>query len=210
MNSVIIVAAGSGNRFSKKTPKQFIKLNNKEILHYSIETFSKHSQIDEIIIVCNTNWLKHVKEKYPLCKVIIGGTTRQDSCLNGLNLISKKTKNVLIHDAVRPFVSQKIISDCLFQLKKHDACAPILPSIDSLVSFHNNKTSHIDRSTIFSVQTPQCFKKELIFNILKTNIIGTDEVGLLLKLNPNANIAFIKGDIKNRKITYKEDLNFFT
>ena len=210
MNSAIIVSAGSGSRFSSDIPKQFTKLNNKEILSYSVETFLNHPKINEVIIVCNTNWINHVKQNYPLCQVIQGGVRRRNSCLNGINSISKKTKNILIHDAARPFVSHKIISDCIKSLKTYDACAPIIPSFDSLVSWHNNKASHIDRSKIFSIQTPQCFKKELINNILNTNIIDTDEIGLLLKFDPNANLTFVEGNVNNRKITIQEDLKFFS
>ena len=84
-----------------------------------------------------------------------------------------------------------------------------MPSTDSLVYLDKNKASHIDRSKIFSIQTPQCFKIETINQILHSNITGTDEIGVLLKLSPESNITFIKGDIKNKKITYPQDLNFF-
>jgi len=210
MNSAIIVSAGCGSRFSSDIPKQYTKLNNKEILSYSVETFLNHPEINEVIIVCNADWINHVKKNYPLCQIIKGGVHRRNSCINGINSISKKTENILIHDAARPFVSPKIISDCIKSLKIYDACAPIIPSFDSLVSWYDNKASHVDRTKIFSIQTPQCFKKELIHNILNTNIIDTDEIGLLLKFNPNANLTFIEGSMNNRKITLQEDLKFFS
>ena len=209
MNSAIIVSAGSGNRFGDEIPKQFIKINGQEVLSYSVKTFLKHPEIHEIIIVCHFKWIEHVKKNYPSCKIIKGGKSRQESCLNGVQAISKKTTNVLIHDAARPFISKNIISNCLTALKTHDSCAPIMPSTDSLVYLDKNKVSHIDRSKIFSIQTPQCFKTETINQILHSNITGTDEIGVLLKLSPKSNITFIKGDIKNKKITYPQDLNFF-
>ena len=209
MNSAIIVSAGSGNRFGDEIPKQFIKINGQEVLSYSVKTFLKHPEIHEIIIVCHFKWIEHVKKNYPSCKIIKGGKSRQESCLNGVQAISKKTTNVLIHDAARPFISKNIISNCLTALKTHDSCAPIMPSIDSLVYLDKNKASHIDRSKIFSIQTPQCFKTETINQILHSNITGTEEIGVLLKLSPESNITFIKGDIKNKKITYPQDLNFF-
>ena len=209
MNSAIIVSAGSGNRFGDEIPKQFIKINGQEVLSYSVKTFLKHPEIHEIIIVCHFEWIEHVKKNYPSCKIIKGGKSRQESCLNGVQAISKKTTNVLIHDAARPFISKNIISNCLTALKTHDSCAPIMPSTDSLVYLDKNKASHIDRSKIFSIQTPQCFKIETINQILHSNITGTDEIGVLLKLSPESNITFIKGDIKNKKITYPQDLNFF-
>ena len=209
MNSAIIVSAGSGNRFGDKIPKQFIKINGQEVLSYSVKTILNHPEIHEVIIVCHFDWIEHVKKNYPSCQVVKGGKYRQKSCLNGLQAISKETTNVLIHDAARPFVSKNIISNCLTALKTHDSCAPIMPSTDSLVYLDKNKASHIDRSKIFSIQTPQCFKVETIKQILQSNITGTDEIGVLLKLSPKSDITFIKGDIKNIKITYPQDLNFF-
>jgi len=209
MNSAIIVSAGRGDRFGDKTPKQFIKIKNKEILQYSVETFLNHPKIHNVIIVCHPSWINHAKKKYPQCQIVEGGDNRKTSCLNGLNAIMKETEIVLIHDAVRPFVTEKIISNCLEALITYDACAPITPSIDSLVSWDGKKASSIDRSKIFSIQTPQCFKIKLIKNILNSNIIDTDEIGTLLKLYPKSKIAFINGDINNKKITHTNDLKYF-
>ena len=117
MNSAVIVAGGNGSRFGQDIPKQFYKLNGKEILSYSVSTFCKHPQIDEVVIVCHSDWIEHVKSKYPECIVTVGGKRRQDSSLNGVMTTSHKTEIVLIHDAARPFVSEEIITDCLAALK---------------------------------------------------------------------------------------------
>ena len=210
MNSAIIVSGGSGDRFGGDIPKQFIKLQGKEILSFSVNTFLKHPEIDEVIIVCHPNWIDHVRYKYSKCQIVKGGKQRRDSCLNGLMSISNNSSNVLIHDAARPFISRNIISNCLSALNTHEACAPIIPSIDSLVNINKGKASFIDRSQTFIVQTPQCFKKNIITDVLKSNISGTDEIGMLLKLYPKSKTTFVEGDMDNRKITTPKDLNYFS
>ena len=173
MNSAVIVAGGLGTRFGGKIPKQFIKINGQEILSYSVNTFLEHPQIDEVIIVCHLEWLNIVSENYFDCKVVEGGKRRQDSSLNGIRATSENTENVLIHDAARPFISPTIISDCLEVLKKYKGTAPILNTSNSLIQLDNARASYVDRSKIYEVQTPQCFKKDLILNVFESNIKGT-------------------------------------
>ena len=206
MNSAIIVAAGLGNRFKSSIPKQFIKLNNKEILSFSVSTFYNHPNINEVIIVTNKHWLEHVKKRYPKCKITLGGKYRKDSTINGLNVVSKNVKNVLIHDSARPLISQKIISECLKQLEISDATAPILDSSDSLIRIDHDQIKQLNRTHIKAVQTPQCFKLEKIKTVLSKNINGTDEIGMMLKVFPSCKINFVKGSIENLKITTKDDL----
>ena len=206
MNAGIIVAAGLGKRFTNKIPKQFISINGKEILAYSVETFFNHPKINELIIVCNKEWLKEVKKNYPYCKVVVGGKFRKDSSMNGINAVSKGIENVLIHDAARPLISKKIISSCLDQLINYDATAPILDSINSLVEIKDNQIKPINRDQIKSLQTPQCFKLKHLKKIFSHNITGTDEIGMMLNVEPNSKINFVKGSIKNLKITNQQDL----
>ncbi len=210
MNSAVIVSGGSGSRFGGNVPKQFIKLQGEEILSFSVNTFLEHPNIDEVIIVCHPNWIDHVRSKYTRCKIVKGGEQRRDSCLNGLLSISNTALNVLIHDAARPFISKNIISNCLTALNTYEACAPIIPSIDSLVNINKGNASFLDRSQTFIVQTPQCFKKKLITDVLKSNISGTDEIGMLLKLHPKSKTTFVEGNLDNNKITTPMDLKYFS
>ena len=208
MNSAVIVAGGNGSRFGGDIPKQFYKLNGKEILSYSVSTFCKHPQIDEVVIVCHSDWIEHVKSKYPECIVTVGGKRRQDSSLNGVMTTSHKTEIVLIHDAARPFVSETIITDCLAVLENCDGSAPILDSPDSLIEWDGKSTFRINRSDIKIVQTPQCFRKKLILKVLPTDIEGTDEIGMVLKTFPDSRLEFIKGSSLNNKITTDLDLHY--
>ena len=206
MNSAVIVAGGLGTRFGNKIPKQFVKINNQEILSFSVNTFLDHPQIDEVIIVCYPDWKEHVITNYPNCIVVEGGQRRQDSSMKGVSVVSDKSEHVLIHDAVRPFVSKKIISDCLSALENSDGSAPIMNVSNSLIQLGKEKATYVDRSQIREVQTPQCFRKELISEALSSDIEGTDDIGIVLRLFPESKLSFIPGNRDNLKITTERDL----
>jgi 2-C-methyl-D-erythritol 4-phosphate cytidylyltransferase len=206
MNSAVIVAGGTGFRFGGDIPKQFIKIDDQEILSYSVNTFLDHPQIDEVIIVCHSDWKEHVITNYPNCIVVKGGQRRQDSSMKGVSVVSDESEYVLIHDAVRPFVSKKIISDCLSALANSDGSAPIMNVSNSLIQLEKEKATYVDRSQIREVQTPQCFRKELISEALSSDIAGTDDIGIVLRLFPKSKLSFIPGNRDNFKITTERDL----
>ena len=209
MNSAVIVAGGRGSRVGKNIPKQFLKINGEEILSYSVNTFLKHPNINEVIIVSHSDWIDVVSEKYKNCKVIVGGDRRQDSSLNGILATDNLTTNVLIHDAARPFVSTEIITACLEALNHSDGTAPIMKTSNSLIQLENGVASYVDRAKIRELQTPQCFKKKLILDVLSSEIEGTDEIGMVIKIYPNSILKFIPSNKINNKITSDIDLNFF-
>ena len=206
MNSAVIVAGGRGIRLGLDLPKQFHDLCGQEIISYSVETFLNHSEIHEVIIVTSYEWVDHVTKNYPKCIIVEGGIRRQDSSLNGVLATNIKSENILIHDAARPFVTAGVISDCLMSLEKAHVSAPIMDSTNSLIELNDKQVSFIDRNHIKTVQTPQCFKRALILEVLNSSIDGTDEVGMLLKYNPKKKIDFVKGDSSNFKITSPTDL----
>ena len=195
-----------GIRLGLDLPKQFHDLCGREIISYSVETFLNHPEIHEVIIVTPYDWVDHVAQNYPKCIVVKGGTKRQDSSLNGVLATNIESENILIHDAVRPFVTARVISDCLNSLEKAPVSAPIMDSTNSLIRLNDKQVSFIDRNHIKTVQTPQCFKRALILEVLNSSIDGTDEVGMLLKYNPKKKIEFVKGDPNNLKITSPIDL----
>ena len=133
MNSAVIVAGGRGIRLGLDLPKQFHELCGREIISYSVETFLNHPEIHEVIIVTPYDWVDHVTQIYPKCKAVEGGTKRQDSSLNGVLATNIESENILIHDAVRPFVTARVISDCLNSLEKSHVSAPIMDSTNSLI-----------------------------------------------------------------------------
>ena len=149
-------------------------------------------------------------KKYPKCHVVGGGKRRRNSSLNGVKATSSECINVLIHDAARPFVTAEIISDCLSALGHYDGSAPIIPATDSLVKWDGKQANFVKRSDIQIVQTPQCFKKQIILDVLKTDVSGTDEIGMLLRQFPKSKVKFIEGSVDNIKITTQNDLNYFS
>ena len=206
MNSAVIVAGGNGTRLGLDSPKQFHSLCGKEILSYSVETFLNHSNIQEVIVVAHDDWINHVRKNYPQCISVTAGKRRQDSSLKGVLATNINSENILIHDAARPFVSAKIISDCISALENSSASAPILDSTNSLIELNERQISYVNRDNIKIVQTPQSFKRSLIINMLNSGNDGTDEIGILLKYNANETIIFVEGNSKNFKITTPADL----
>ena len=210
MNSAVIVAGGQGIRLGSDLPKQFHHLCGKEVLSYSVEIFLNHSNIQEIIIVTHEDWIDHVRKNYPQCISVTGGKRRQDSSLKGVLATNINSENILIHDAARPFLTTEIIDDCLSALRNSDASAPIMDSTNSLIEFKENQIFLVNRQNIKSVQTPQSFKRNLILDVLKSSIEGTDEIGMLLKFDHSKKIQLVDGDANNIKITTKTDLTVAT
>ena len=206
MNSAIIVAGGTGSRFGGDIPKQFMEIGSKEILSYSVETFSNHAEIQEVIIVCHKDWIEHTNKNYKNCTIVMGGEKRKKSSLNGVLATDMNSENILIHDAARPMISSKIISDCLSALKYSDASAPIIDSTNSLVNLEENQVLFVNRQNIKLVQTPQCFKRNLILDVLNSSIEGTDEIGMLLNFDNSKKILLVDGEANNIKVTTKIDL----
>ena len=116
----------------------------------------------------------------------------------------------MIHDAARPFVSEEIISNCLAALENSDGSAPVMNPSNSLIQMEEKMAAYVDRSKIKEVQTPQCFQKEFILQVLTSGTEGTDEIGLVLKTFSNSRLKFISGSPMNNKITSNFDLNFFS
>ena len=207
MNSAIILAGGSGTRFKSDLPKQFIEVNNrKKIIDFSIEAFEKNKYIDELIIVLPEVWIDKFKEKYKQYKLVPGGKERYESSKRGLLACSKKTKNIILHDAARPFITQKLINECIDYLNDFDAVAPFIDINDSLI-IKNDVTRYIDRDMIKVIQTPQAFNKQVLLDALmnvKKNV--SDDMSAVLEYDKNIKAKFFKGDRCNFKITYDLDL----
>ena len=218
MNKVygLILASGTGERTGLNIPKQFFKINDKTLLEMSIDAFEKNEFITDIIVVSHWDFIEETqkiieKNNYKkVRKVIKGGQTRQQSSYNGVNEIPDGAK-VLIHDAVRPFVTQKIITDCVKALEKYNAAGVAIPCTDTIIQVGNNLIENIPkRETLMQIQTPQAFKVEIIKKAHEyakehPEIKVTDDCGLIKSLNL-CDIFVVEGDVKNIKITYPKDL----
>ena len=203
-----------GKRFGGK--KQIKTFFDRPLFLFTMQPFINSDLINEIILVISDVDYNQFHEDIKLLglskaiKVVAGGETRQQSVYNGLLEVDKSSDLICVHDAVRPFISSQIISNCLSALSVYDASAPIISSADSLVKWDGKKAHFINRSEIQIIQTPQCFKKHTIIDILKSNLHGTDEIGMLLRIHPNSKIKLIEGDLDNIKITSQNDLNYFS
>ncbi len=215
-NYGIILASGSGVRFGSETPKQFIKIAGKTVLEHTIELFEKAQKIDEIIVVISPEYryvfedilLKNNYKK--ITKVLNGGATRKESSYIGISSISEKEANVLIHDCARPFLSQRIISDCVKALQKYDAVDVAIKSADTIIQVDkNNIIKNIpERSCMQRGQTPQCFKLSVIkkaHELANKDNNFTDDCGLIVKYNLGK-VYVVEGENDNIKITYPEDI----
>lgn len=214
---LIIPASGSGLRFGSKTPKQFLKIEGKEILAHTIEKFHSVKLIDEIHIAAQADNFERIKKiisknNFTKVKSIVeGGETRQASVFNALNSISSgKNDIILVHDAVRPFLSKKLILSLTAECRK---CGGVIPGIkiSDTVKKADEKgfiQKTLSRENLWTVQTPQVFRYDIIKNsfdkAVKKNYIGTDEAAVVEFAGYPVKI--IPGEKGNIKITHKEDL----
>jgi len=217
-NLAIILAAGRGERAEVSIPKQFFFIGGKEILAHSIEKFETHPLIDQIVLVTHPDFLTQTtalvkKNRYlKVKKILAGGRNRQESSAIGVASAADLFAKVLIHDAVRPFVSQRVINECLQALDQFAAVVAAIPVKDTLleVDSQNQLLSIPPRQNWFRVQTPQGFRLELI---RKAHELArrdkafefTDDCGLVLHFRL-AEILVVKGEERNIKITFPEDI----
>ncbi|MCF7808991.1 MAG: 2-C-methyl-D-erythritol 4-phosphate cytidylyltransferase [Candidatus Marinimicrobia bacterium] len=205
-NTAIIVAAGSGSRFGGDLPKQYLTLNQREVLSYSVEAFQNHPDVHTTIIVCAEPYFSRVKEAYPSCEVVIGGKTRQASVHNGLKACPAGTAHVLVHDAARPLIPSGLIDRCLKALETFDGVAPVIQPSDSMVLLEHDQFTNLSRDQLRIVQTPQCFQFDVLVQAHASGQVDTDEIGLIKQTLPSARLTLIEGAVMMLKITQRSDL----
>ena len=207
----IIVAGGSGTRMQAGVPKQFLLLEGRPILMYSMECLYRTGS--EITVVLpngeHNHWQSLIKEynfKVPH-KIASGGTTRNRSVFNGLQTIDDNEALVAVHDAARPLLKPELVEK-LFELALHRGNAiPVIPVRESLRRINSTKNKAVNRAEIFAVQTPQVFK----VNLLKEAFAGnsdttfTDEASLIESVG--FTVFSVQGDRDNIKITFPEDIH---
>ena len=180
-NVAVIFAGGTGMRMNTVSrPKQFLELNGKPIIIYTLELFDNHSQIDGIVVVCIESWIPFLKKqlnKFEINKVVdvvSGGKTGQDSIYKGLVAAKEKFGddcNVLIHDGVRPLIKEQTISDCITTINEKGNCVICIPATETFVVKQENGSLNIpSRADSLIARAPQCF-------VLK-DILGAHEKAL--------------------------------
>ncbi|OED36972.1 2-C-methyl-D-erythritol 4-phosphate cytidylyltransferase [PVC group bacterium (ex Bugula neritina AB1)] len=220
--AVIILAAGSSSRMGKSentAPKPFLDLNGFPVIYHSCQMFDKHPDVDHIVITLPKNkkslYVDQIK-KLPFrtrVSFIEGGSTRQGSSYNSLRFLKEQESApdlVAIHDAARPFVSERMITEGLSMAKKYGAAQPAIDLTDTLVGHEKNKISdYYERDQLKGVQTPQCFSFSRIWQAhgeaAKKGLIATATDDAQLVFHLGYDVYIYQGSLNNFKITYQED-----
>ena len=229
MNIAVILAGGVGTRMGADIPKQFITAGGKPVIIHTLERFAKHGEINGIIVVCVPQWIDYMQKlivRYSVDKiftVVPGGSTRRESSLKGAleadRILSEMYGEIydgnghvlLMHDAARPFVSERIISENIKAALEKGACETVIKVNDTVLRGKGGLAQEIiPRDEIYLVQTPQSFTPG---NILRAHrevpgdAVITDDAGLVLAMG--GEVALVDGARENVKITTPEDLKLF-
>lgn len=224
-NIALIIAGGIGARTHQDIPKQFINVHDKPIILYTLEAFQRHPSIDTIEVVCLEGWHDIVRayaKQFGISKlenIVSGGETGQDSIRNGLYDIAKRYHDdddiVLIHDSIRPMVSEEIISDNIRVCRKYGNATTVIPCTSVMLQTENGEFSEaqIPRDNLKITQTPQAFfLNELLAvhaEVIKRDFIPSI-ASCALYIEMGKKVYLSKGSEKNIKITTSEDIEIFS
>ena len=226
-NIAVILAGGIGSRVGGKTPKQLLPLaDGRSVLEHSIDAFEASPCIDEIAVVMHPD---HISSLHKLCQanrwqklttIIPGGAERWESSYNAIKAFTSSFPlhggtgcGILLHDAARPFVSRRIITDVCQALETHEAVTVAVPSTDTIyITDHSQLVSMPPRETVWRAQTPQAFHLSTIAEAFRrlTNDDNrpsiTDDIGIVHHYLPGTSVFIVPGEETNKKITYPEDI----
>lgn len=217
MNIAILLAGGSGSRFGADRPKQFLEVNGCTVLEHSIRAFHGSPLIDEMVVITRADFVDEVRQiasAYPKVKhVRPGGKERYHSTLSALEVCTDADDLLLIHDAVRPLVSEAIISRCIHALEEYEAIGVAMPSTDTIVRVDENDciVETLPRVVLRNMQTPQGFRQRVLrqafdLGLADPNFAPTDDCGVVRTYLPHVPIKIVEGEATNIKITYPKDL----
>lgn len=220
-NIAVILAGGTGSRVGGATPKQLLPLaDGRSVLEHSVDAFDAAPCIDEIAIVMHPDFmteaeaLRRKNTWQKVTRVISGGSERWESSWHAIQAFRDQGSeiNLLLHDAARPFVSQRIIASVCKALETKKAVTVAVPVTDTLYKVENERVKEVcNRSAFMRAQTPQSFRLEVIAEAYKRaiesgEIAATDDAGIMSKYMPEVPIHIVPGEETNKKITYSEDL----
>lgn len=218
----VLLAGGMGTRLGLPVPKQFLKLGSRTLLEHTVEKFALSEDIVHTVVVVPENWYEQSYEiiqklDFSNVSLCVGGKTRQESLYNGLIWLKEHfdidgSHIAVSHDVARPFVTTRMIKDNIEMCKKYGAADTVISSPDTIVN-SKNKTTIFDvpaREEMYLGQTPQTFYIEQFVEIYKHLEPGylekvTDAARILS--DNDVNVALVKGDVSNMKITTMFDLN---
>lgn len=224
MNIALLTAAGSGSRMKSEIPKQFLHINNKPVILYTMEAFQRNPNIDAIIVITLESWKEMIwaySKEYKITKlkwVVSGGSTGQESIYKGICKLEEECSindTVMIHDGNRPMISNEIIDDSLRVFKEHGGAVAAIPCIEAIYKSTDGQTSEIslDRNEMFRTQTPHTYSLEKLIwahdEARKKHIENTTATCVLMS-ELGEKIFFSMGSEKNLKLTTKEDIDIFS
>ncbi len=215
--AAIVLAAGQGKRMNSTIHKQYLLLDSKPVLYYSLYAF-EHSEVDIVVLVTGKGEVPYceqeIVQKFGFQKVVTiteGGKERCHSVYEGLKVLPADTEYVLIHDGARPFVTERIIMDTMEAVRKYKACVVGMPVKDTIkITDSSQFAVHTpDRQSVWAVQTPQAFSYEIVWNaytaLMADEIPVTDDA-MVVETFLHYPVKLIKGTYENIKITTPEDL----
>lgn len=215
---MIVLASGDGQRFGGSTPKQFLKIAGRTILEHTIERFERNRFVESIIVVTNPSYYEFARELLlkarfdKVKKLLKGGSSRQESSYIGLCACAEEPDYVLTHDAVRPFVSDHLITAVVTALEEYDAVDVAIPSADTIIEIDDKGliSGIPPRQFLRRGQTPQGFKLSLLrkaYELYRQEPVAgvTDDCGLIVKYGL-ADVYVVEGEERNIKVTYPEDV----
>ena len=227
MNYAVIIAGGSGHRMGQDIPKQFINVNNKPVLLYTMECFQKHPMIDEILVVCIDGWHEAVwayagmANISKLKAVVSGGTTGQESIRNGVYALEGKAGAmdvVVIHDGIRPLVDEHVLTDVIRTAEEKGNAVTSMPFREQMfiIDDEDNGSTlrYIPRETLRRVSTPQAYRFGMLDEKYheafekKIGIYGSSYTNTMM-VDLGVTLYFAAGSERNIKLTNRDDLDLF-
>ena len=216
----VVLGGGTGQRLGAGMPKQLLTLGGQTLIERCVAAFEAAPGVDEILVVMARGYTGQVRELVAgyqkVIAVIEGGTTRPESTRAALAEIAESSSGsdcgVLLHDAARPLVDQKIIAGCVAALEEHDAAGVAVPASDTMVLTENGVMHSVPpRERLFRCQTPQCFRLSVIARAHELaaadpDFAPTDDCGVVLRYLPGTPVHIVPGSERNMKITYSQDL----
>jgi len=220
-NIVVVLSGGKGERFESSLPKQFIKLAGKSVIEYTLNSFDRHSMVDQIVIVSKEDYIEKTWEIVKqnnfkkVHKIIAGGRDRFGSTYAAIQALQKEdgNANILFHDAVRPLIDEMTITSCLEALQVYEAIDTAIDATDTIIQVDTDGCimDIPDRAYMKRGQTPQGFKlktiREAYAKAIQNNIRKfTCDCGVVRQMMPKVPIKVVQSSEKNLKITYPIDL----
>ncbi|EPX9989661.1 IspD/TarI family cytidylyltransferase [Campylobacter coli] len=224
MNIALIIAGGIGARMNQSIPKQFMSINDKPIIIYTLEKFEKHPAIDEIVVVSLNGWenlLLSYAKQFKITKlryITKGGASGQESIKNGILKLKEFYSDddiVLIHDAIRPNVSEEIISDAIRVINEKGSAVSVIPCNEAMLVSNDdgiNSRQTYDRQKLKRTQTPQGATLKALKDLHdKAEKMGIKDsvTTCTLMIETGGEIYFSIGSEKNIKITTMDDIDIF-